>query len=99
MFLLIPGIIIFFTIAYIQFNPDIHITLEISLYLFMVLTILTSYKIYSNIKKNLNTQEKNKIRIEINKLIIKIGKEKDDKKIKSYQHKLNSLRDELEEKK
>jgi len=98
MFILIPAMIIFFIIAYIQFNPDINIFLEISLYSFMILTLFTSYKLYSNIQKNLNAQEKNKIRLEINKLIIKIGKEKDEKKIKSYQKKLNNLREELDDK-
>ncbi len=95
MFVLIPLIIIFLSIAYINLNENISIYLEIFLYILMIAVTTLSVILYKNIQINLKEQENNKIRLEIYQLKQKLINCTNEKLINSIKHKIKSRQNEL----
>jgi len=98
MFIIIPLIIIFFCVAYLQLSDDVGI-ISYSVVAFIITTTLyISFKIYKSVKEDLKVQELNGIKIQINELIQKINKEKDQQKKKNLELKLEDLEEYLNKK-
>ena len=98
MFILIPTIIIFLCISYLQINDDVGITTQIILYFLMLTTILISLGLYRKVKKDINLQEINSILIEIKRLNEKINNSTDEKIILGLKYKIELLEKEIETK-
>ena len=73
MFILIPTIIVFLSLSYLHLNKDVGMTTQIVLYLLMVTTILISLYLYKKVKNDMNIQDVNSIKIEINRLTKKLN--------------------------
>jgi amino acid permease len=98
MFIIIPLIIIFFCVAYLQLSDDVGV-ISYSVVAFIITTTLyISFKIYKSVKEDLKVQELNGIKIQINELIQKINKEKDQQKKKNLELKLEDLEEYLNKK-
>lgn len=97
MFILIPTIIIFLCLAYIQLNDDISVITQITLYGVMTITTLISFKLYKKIKNDILLQEVNSITIEINKLHTNIKNTDDEQIILGLKKKIIALEKEIEE--
>ncbi|MEA2017169.1 MAG: hypothetical protein U9N59_01865 [Campylobacterota bacterium] len=98
MFILIPSIIIFLCISYLQINDNVGITTQIVLYILMLITIIISLLLYKKVKKDIITQDLNSIHIEIKRLTNKIENSTDEKIILGLNHKIKLLKDEIESK-
>lgn len=96
MFILIPVIIIFLCLSYIQINDDVGASTLVVIYLFMAVTVAISLYLYVKIQKDLHQQELNSIQLEINKLIDKLHITKDEKVIDSISHKIELLQYQME---
>ncbi len=94
MFILIPTIIIFLCISYLQINDDVGLTTQIVLYILMVVTIIISFSLYKKVKKDMNLQDINSINIEIKRLNTKITNSSDEKIILGLKHKIQLLEEE-----
>jgi len=95
MFIIIPIIIIGFCITYLQLSVDISPVSYITVYGIITLTILSSYKIYKSFKEDLEIQDQNATKIQINKLLQKINISENEELKKSLQDKINRLKKEL----
>ena len=73
MFILIPTIIIFLSLSYLHLNNDVGITTEIVLYLVMISTVFVSLYLYKKVKNDMNIQDINSIKIEIQRLTKKLN--------------------------
>lgn len=73
MFILIPTIIIFLSLSYLHLNDDVGITTEIILYLVMISTVFISLNLYKKVKNDMNIQDINSIKIEIQRLTKKLN--------------------------
>ncbi|RLA83142.1 MAG: hypothetical protein DRG78_05195 [Epsilonproteobacteria bacterium] len=98
MFILIPTIIIFLCISYLQINDDVGVTTQVILYILMLLTTLISLFLYKKVKNDMNLQDVNSILIEIERLNQKIDKTTDEKIILGLKHKIELLEKEKETK-
>jgi|GEM_PF-4610092 len=78
MFILIPTIIIFLSLSYLHLNDDVGITTEIVLYLLMLTTTLISLYLYKKVKNDMNIQDVNSIKIEIQRLTQKLDSTKEE---------------------
>jgi len=94
MFILIPTIIIFLCISYLQINDDVGMTTQIILYILMAFTIFISLSLYKKVKNDMNLQDINSINIEIIRLNTKIENTSDKKIILGLQHKIKILEEE-----
>jgi len=95
MFILVPLIIIFFCIAYLKISANIGIISYIIIFGIILFTILISYKIYKSFKEDLEVQDQNASKIQINELLQKINISEDEELKKSLQDKVNRLKKEL----
>ncbi len=97
MFLIVPAILVFLCMAYLQLNDNLNIYIKTFIYIFNVLIIFISFYIFKIIKKDTHQQEINKIQLEINKLIQKL-KYITDKNQKNYiTSEINMLKKELKD--
>ena len=94
MFILIPTIIIFLCISYLQINDDVGMTTQIILYILMAFTIFISLSLYKKVKNDMNLQDINSINIEIIRLNTKIENTSDKKVILGLKHKIKILEEE-----
>ena len=99
MFILIPLILIFLAIAYLQVTQDITIYTKISVYLFIAFVIFISLYLAKIIKKDLIKQEINNIQLNINKLKQKLINTEDEREQKGFKNEIKILYKELELKK
>ena len=95
MFIIVPLIIIFFCIAYLKISIDIGIISYIVIFAIILFTILISYKIYKSFKEDLEVQDQNATKIQINELLQRINISEDKELKKSLQDKINRLKKEL----
>ncbi len=98
MFIIIPLIIIFFCVAYLQLSDDVGVVSYSIVASIIITTLYTSFKIYKSVKDDLKVQELNGIKMQINELIEKINKEKDEQKKKNLELKLEDLEEYLNKK-
>ena len=99
MFILIPTIIIFLSLSYLYLNDDVSMLIEILLSLLMLSTIFISLSLYKKVKKDMNIQDINSIKIEIQRLTDKLNAtEKENvklgliKKIELLEDEINTLK-------
>ncbi|MEA3554017.1 MAG: hypothetical protein U9R39_06425 [Campylobacterota bacterium] len=78
MFILIPTIIIFLSLSYLHLNDDVGITTQIILYLLMITTTIISLYLYKKVKSDMNIQDLNSIKIEIQRLTQKLNNTKEE---------------------
>ena len=95
MFILIPLILIFLSVAYLQIAQDITILTYISVYLFIVFVIFISFYLAKIIKLDFLKQESNNIQIRINELESKLLNTDDIKQQKGLRNEINILNLEL----
>ena len=96
MFILIPLVIIFLCISYLQLNDNIGIYTQSSIYILILLTIVLSLYLYKKVKEDMKQQESNTIQLEINQLINKLATINDEKIKDAMTSKITHLQDELE---
>ena len=95
MFILIPTIIIFLCISYLQINDDVGIITQVMLYILMVVTVFISFGLYKKVKNDMNLQDTNSIKIEIQRLTKILDKTKDEIKRVGLLHKIELLQNEI----
>ena len=95
MFILIPTIIIFLSLSYLHLNDDVGIATEIVLYLLMLTTTLISLYLYKKVKNDMNIQDVNSIKIEIQRLTQKLNKTKEENIKLGLIHKIKLLQQEI----
>ncbi len=98
MFILIPSIIIFLCISYLQLNDDVGIYAQILLYAIMGITLYLSFCVYKKVKNDINLQDCNSICIEINRLVEKLDGSSDKKIISGLEQKIKLLEEEIKSK-
>ncbi len=96
MFILIPLVIIFLCISYLQLNDNIGIYTQSFIYILILLTIVLSLYLYKKVKEDMKQQESNTIQLEINQLINKLATINDEKIKDAMTSKITHLQDELE---
>ena len=96
MFILIPTIIIFLSLSYLHLNNDVGITTEIVLYLVMISTVFVSLYLYKKVKNDMNIQDINSIKIEIQRLIQKLNSTKEENIKLGLMRKIELLQQEIE---
>lgn len=94
MFILIPLILIFFAVAYLQVMEDISIYTEVFIYCFIVLVIFISFYTLRFIQNDMKKQELNNILLEINKLKQKLTNVKSEQQKLGIENEINILTDE-----
>jgi len=95
MFIIVPLIIIFFCIAYLKINIDVGIISYTVVFGIILFTIVISYKIYKSFKEDLEVQDQNATKIQINEILQKINISENEELKKSLQEKVNRLKKEL----
>ena len=68
MFILIPNVIIFLALSYLQLNPDVSLVVEIFVYFLILGVIIISVLITKAIKRDLKKQDYNQTILEISRL-------------------------------
>ena len=92
MFILIPSIIIFLCLSYIQLNDNISITTFILLFTTIGITVAISLSLYKKVRNDINLQDINSIIIEINRLNKLLQNTKDEKIILGLENKIKLLK-------
>ena len=95
MFILIPTIIIFLSLSYLHLNDDVGIYTEIILYLLMLITTFISLYLYQKVKTDMNIQDLNSIKIEIQRLTQKLNNTKKENIKLGLIHKIKLLQEEM----
>ena len=95
MFILIPLIIIFLSSSYLYVNEDLSVFTQIFHYILMISISIVSIVLYKNIKKNMEQQEYNKIKLEIFELEKKLQNSTDEKDKNSIKNKIELRKKEL----
>jgi hypothetical protein len=95
MFILIPTIIIFLSLSHLHLNNDVGITTEIILYLLMISTIFISLHLYKKVKNDMNIQDINSIKIEIQRLTKKLNSTKEENIKLGLMRKIELLQEEI----
>jgi len=96
MFILIPSIIIFLCLSYLQLNDNVSIIAQIVLYSIMATTVAISLFLYKRVKTDMNLQDINSITIEIDRLQKIINKSDDQKIILGLKNKIKLLEEQKE---
>ncbi|MEA3497995.1 MAG: hypothetical protein U9R16_02935 [Campylobacterota bacterium] len=95
MFILIPTIIIFLCLSYLQLNDNVAIYTQVVLYIIMIITVLISLSLYKKVKKDMSLQDINSIKIEIQRLNDKLKTQKDEKIKLGLIKKIEILKEEI----
>ena len=95
MFVIVPLLIIGFCITYLVLQDNISILGYTIVYGIISITILTSYKIYKSFKDDLDIQDQNATKIQINKLLQRINISEDETEKINLNIKINQLKKEL----
>ena len=95
MFILIPTIIIFLSLSHLHLNNDVGITTQIVLYLVMISTAFISLYLYKKVKNDMNIQDINSIKIEIQRLTKKLNSTKEENIKLGLMRKIELLQEEI----
>ena len=95
MFIIVPLIIIGFCMSYIVLQENISLFGYTIVYGIIAITMFTSYKIYKSFKEDLEVQEQNATKIQINELLRRINISEDETEIINLNKKINQLKKEL----
>ena len=95
MFILIPSIIIFLALSYLQLSEETTLFERSIIYIIVAGTIFISFKVYRNLKHNMKQQEINKILLEIKELENRFSKLEDETQKNHLRKKIEKLKDEL----
>jgi len=95
MFVIVPLLIIGFSITYLVLQSDITILGYTIVYGIIAITILTSYKIYKSFKDDFDIQDQNATKIQINKLLQRINISENETEKINLNKKINQLKKEL----
>jgi hypothetical protein len=81
--------------SYIVLQENISLFGYTIVYGIIAITIFTSYKIYKSFKEDLEVQEQNATKIQINELLRRINISEDETEIINLNKKINQLKKEL----
>lgn len=97
MFILIPSVIIFLALAYLELSEEITIIDKSLVSIIIVLTLYFSFKLYKGVKQNFKQQEINMILMEIKELEKKLKKETDEQAQDMIKRKIDVLKKDMEQ--
>lgn len=96
MVILIPLIIIFLSLAYLEIADNITLVDKTVVTIIIITTLYSSFKLYKKVKQNLKQQEINKILLEIKESKEKLQKAQDKKEEDYLNLKIEKLKKELD---
>jgi septal ring factor EnvC (AmiA/AmiB activator) len=94
MFIIVPLIIIFLSTSYIYLNQTSILT-DILVYIFDIAIVALTIWLYKKVQQDLKLQEINKLKEEIGQLETKLKNSTDEQHIKSFNHKISVLKNDL----
>ncbi len=95
MFILIPIVIIFLALSYLQLNPDVSLVVEIFVYFLILGVIIISVLITKAIKRDLKKQDYNQTILEISRLKEELQHTSNTQRILGLKNEISKLEEEI----